>query len=57
MTNLLCKNGRCTVRRLCGRAKHFFAAAIRHNQLTENPFDGMKCSFVETRDRDCFVTE
>ncbi len=45
-----------TVRRVCGRAKQFFAAAIRHKLIAENPFGGMKCSIVENRERDHFVT-
>jgi integrase len=45
-----------TVRRVCGRAKQFFAAAVRHKLIAENPFCGFKCALVENRDRDRFVT-
>lgn len=45
-----------TVRRLCGRAGQFFAVAVKHKLIAENPFAGMKCGFVETRERDFFVT-
>ncbi|MCH2210808.1 MAG: hypothetical protein MK110_05870 [Fuerstiella sp.] len=34
--------GESTMRRDCGRAKHFFCAAVRHKLLPENPFPDMK---------------
>lgn len=45
-----------TVRRVCGRAKQFFRAAVRHKRIVENPFGEMKCSIVENRERDRFIT-
>ena len=36
------KQAENTVRRLCGRAKQFFRAAIRQRLITENPFADMK---------------
>ena len=54
--DLLTKVADNTVRRVCGRAKQFFAAAVRHKLVAENPFDGMKCSIVENRARDRFIT-
>jgi integrase len=45
-----------TARRVCGRAKQFFAAAIRHKLIVENPFVEMKCSIIENRERDRFIT-
>ena len=45
-----------TARRVCGRAKQFFRAAIRHKLIGENPFADMKCSIVENRERDRFIT-
>ena len=45
-----------TVRRVCGRAKQFFRAAIRHKLIAENPFVEMKCSIIENRERDRFIT-
>lgn len=45
-----------TARRVCGRAKQFFAAAVRHKLIAENPFAGMKCSIIENRERDRFIT-
>jgi integrase len=45
-----------TVRRVCGRARQFFRAAIRREMLTRNPFDGMKCSVGANPDRLYFVT-
>ena len=45
-----------TARRRGKRCKQFFAAAIKRRLLTENPFDGIKCStFAE--DRFHFVTQ
>ena len=45
-----------TARRVCGRAKQFFRAAVRHKLISENPFGDMKCSIVENRERDRFIT-
>jgi len=45
-----------TARRVCGRAKQFFAAAVRHKLIIENPFAGMKCSIIENRERDRFIS-
>lgn len=46
-----------TIRRLVGRARQFFAVAVKHKLLAENPFDGVKCGFVGNRERDFFVTQ
>jgi len=54
--DLLTRLSENTVRRVCGRAKQFFAAAIRHKAITENPFAGVKCSIMENRERDYFVS-
>ncbi len=46
-----------TVRRLCGRAKQFFRAAVRKRLLTESPFADMKdCAVRANRSRDHFVS-
>lgn len=45
-----------SARRLAKRCKQFFAAAVRHDLLIKNPFDGIKCSTF-TQDRFHFVTE
>jgi len=45
-----------TARRLCGRAKQFFADAVKHKLIAENPFTGIECSILENRDREYFVT-
>jgi integrase len=46
-----------TVRRHLGRAKQFFAAAIRAGFITSNPIDGMPCSVRSKPERFYFVTE
>lgn len=49
--------GEHTIRRRCGRAKQFFAAALKRRLITENPFADMKrCTVGANRDRDFFVT-
>ena len=45
-----------TARRVCGRAKQFFAAAVRHKLIAENPFGGMKCAVMENREREYFLS-
>lgn len=51
------KLGENTVRRLCGRAKQFFRAALRLRLIAENPFGDMKgCIVMANRERDFFVT-
>lgn len=40
-----------TIRRRIGRSKQFFAAAVRHKLLTENPFAGEKSSVSGNADR------
>ena len=46
-----------TVRRICGRARQFFRAAIRKRMIRENPFGDMKGIAVrENRARDFYVT-
>lgn len=46
-----------TVRRICGRAKQFFRAALRHKLIPESPFADMKGTGVRAnKSRDYFVT-
>jgi integrase len=46
-----------TVRRICGRAKQFFRAAVRKRLISENPFGDMKdCNVKANRERDYFVS-
>jgi integrase len=45
-----------TIRRICGRARQFFRAAIRRDLLHRNPFDGMKCSVGANPERLYFVS-
>ena len=46
-----------TVRRICGRAKQFFRAAVRKQLITESPFaDMQKVTIRENREREFFVT-
>jgi integrase len=45
-----------TVRRICGRAKQYFRAAIRLEIVHRNPFDGIKCSVGANPDRLYFVS-
>lgn len=45
-----------TVRRLCGRARQFFKAAMRHDLLTRNPFDGIKTTVGGNPDRLYFLS-
>jgi len=46
-----------TARRICGRAKQFFAIALKKRLLTENPFAGIKCRVHgSSEDRKYFVT-
>lgn len=48
--------GENTVRRICGRARQFFRAAVRKRMIRENPFGDMKGIAVrENRERDYFV--
>ncbi len=44
-----------TVRRRCKRAKQFFAAAIRHGHITDNPFNDVPTGNVANGDRRVFV--
>ena len=46
-----------TVRRICGRAKQFFRAAVRKRLIAESPFADMKGTGVRAnKSRDYFVT-
>jgi len=45
-----------TIRRRCGRAKQFFAAAIRKRLITENPFDGFKTNVRPDKSKFFFVS-
>ncbi len=46
-----------TVRRMCGRARQFFRAAIRLELVHRNPFDGIKCAVGANAERLYFVTQ
>ena len=55
--HLLRRLGDNTTRRMCGRAKQFFRAALRRRLIAENPFGDMKgCTVQPNRSRDYFVT-
>ncbi len=45
-----------TVRRLCGRARQYFRAAIRLELVQRNPFDGIKCAVGANPGRQYFVS-
>lgn len=45
-----------TVRRMCGRARQYFAAAVRHELLHRNPFAGIKCAVGANPKRRYFLT-
>jgi len=45
-----------TARRVMGRAKQFFHAAVRHKLIHENPFAGQKVSVQSNPDRFAFVS-
>ena len=46
-----------TMRRRCGRARQFFAAAVKSKSLDENPFEGMSVTVSGSADKERFVTE
>ncbi|MFO1000331.1 MAG: phage integrase SAM-like domain-containing protein, partial [Planctomycetaceae bacterium] len=46
-----------TIRRRCGRARQFFAAAIKARLIEENPFHGMSVTVNGSTDKERFVTE
>jgi len=46
-----------TIRRRCGRARQFFAAAIKAKLIDENPFEGMSVTVSGSKDKERFVTE
>lgn len=48
--------GENTVRRMCGRARQFFHAAIRKELITRNPFEGMKCTVGANPERSYFLS-
>ena len=49
--------GENSARRVCGRAKQFFRAAVRHRLIDNSPFADMKgTSVTENRKRNYFVT-
>ena len=51
------KLGSNTVRRLCGRARQLFRAAMKRKLITNNPFGEMKGTAVQpNRSREYFVT-
>ena len=54
--DLLTKLAENTQKRVCGRAKQFFASAVKHKLISANPFSDMKCALVENRERDHFIT-
>ncbi|MCL2329780.1 MAG: site-specific integrase [Phycisphaerae bacterium] len=45
-----------TVRRICGRSRQFFRAAIRLELTHRNPFDGIKCAVGANTERLYFVS-
>ncbi|MHC4563392.1 MAG: tyrosine-type recombinase/integrase [Planctomycetota bacterium] len=45
-----------TIRRRCGIAKQFFAAAVRKRLISENPFAELKAAILAKTDRFYFVT-
>lgn len=46
-----------TIRRRCGRARQFFAAAIKSTMIDENPFAGMPVTVNGSTDKERFATE
>ncbi len=48
--------GENTIRRMCGRARQYFHAAIRRELIHRNPFDGIKCAVGANPDRLYFVS-
>jgi integrase len=54
--HLLKSVGDNTARRICGRAKQFFTAAIKKRLVQENPFAGIKCRVQPNRKRWFTVT-
>lgn len=48
--------GENTIRRMCGRARQFFHAAVRRELIQRNPFDGMKCAVGANPERLYFVS-
>ena len=54
--DLLSRLAENTVKRVTGRAKQFFASAVKHKLIAENPFGEMKCALVENRERDYFIS-
>lgn len=55
-TNLAAEYADNTVRKRTAQAKTLFRAAIDHELIDRNPFDGLKSTLVENRARDYFVT-
>lgn len=45
-----------TIRRICGRARQFFRAAIRRELIHRNPFEGIKCAVGANSERLYFVS-
>jgi len=45
------------MRRRCGRARQFFAAAIKAKLIDENPFEGMSVTANGSTDKERFITE
>ncbi len=46
-----------TLRRRCGRARQFFAAAIKAKLIDANPFEGMPVTVTGSKDKARFITE
>ena len=46
-----------TMRRRCGRARQFFAAAIKAKLIDQNPFEGMSVTVNGSTDKERFITE
>ncbi len=51
------KQAENTMRRRCGRARQFFAAAIKSKLIDANPFEGMSVTVNGSTDKERFVTE
>lgn len=45
-----------TIRRMCGRARQFFKAAIRRKLVAENPFSDLKVNVTANWARQYFVS-
>ena len=51
------KQAENTLRRRCGPARQFFAAAIKAKLIDENPFDGMPVTVSGSKEKERFISE